>query len=80
MNVCRSEIPILISARTSGCKEKNEKTVVYSIIDSYHGLCLDKKDIIISEWEACKILLKYSTDDNSDSSAIEEMAQLQNMS
>jgi len=33
--------------------ETNRKKVTYSIVDSYHSLCLDKKDIIYAEIEAC---------------------------
>ena len=37
--------------------------VTYSIIDSYHSLCLDKKDIISAEIEACQRLSKYTVDE-----------------
>ena len=79
MNICRSEIPLSISARTCGCKEKDGKMIAYSLIDSYHGLCLDKKDIITSELEACKMLLMQSTDDTDRSTIEKEMAQLRIM-
>jgi hypothetical protein len=36
--------------------------VTYAFFDSYHSLCLDKKDIIYSEIEACQRLLKYTKD------------------
>lgn len=79
MNICESEVPMSISTRTCNCKEKNGKSVAYTLIDSYHGLCLDKKDIIISELEACITLLKYSTDE-ADRSIIErEIVQLKIM-
>jgi hypothetical protein len=79
MNICESEVPMSISARTCNCKEKNGKSVAYTLIDPYHGLCLDKKDIIISELEACITLLKYSTDE-ADRSIIErEIVQLKIM-
>ena len=70
MNICDSEVSMPISARTCSCKEKNGKRVAYTLIESYHGLCLDKKDIIISELEACITLLKYSIDE-ADRSTIE---------
>jgi hypothetical protein len=79
MNVCVSEAPMSISARTCGCKEKNGKRVAYTLIDSYHGLCLDKRDIIMSELEACVTLLKYSTDDADRSTIEKEIAQLRIM-
>ena len=34
-----------IEAKTSGCREKGIK-ITYSLVDTYHSLCLDKKDII----------------------------------
>ena len=50
--------------------------VTYSFIDSYHRLCLDKKDIISAEIEACNGLSKY-TRDELDKKVIErEIAEL----
>jgi len=79
MNICRSEVSISISARTCSCKEKNGKRVAYTLIDSYHGLCLDKKDIIMSELEACLTLLEYSIDYADRSTIEKEIAQLRIM-
>ncbi|HEY7081100.1 MAG TPA: hypothetical protein VH500_15490 [Nitrososphaeraceae archaeon] len=69
MNIAESEQPIKIIAKTCGCKGKGTK-ITYSFIDTYHSLCIDKKDIISSELEACEILLKRTTDE-SDRRAIE---------
>ena len=79
MNIYGSEVPISVSARTCSCRERNGKTVAYTLIDSYHGLCLDKKDIIISELEACMVLLKYSTDETDRLTIEREIIQLRNM-
>ena len=38
--------------------DKGTKKITYSFIDAYHSLCIDKKDIISSELEACESLLK----------------------
>jgi hypothetical protein len=38
---------------------ENQK-VTYSFVDYSHGLCLEKKDIISAELEACQKLLKYA--------------------
>jgi len=57
MNIVDTEAPII--AKTCGCREKNRK-VTYAFVDSSHGLCLDKKDIISAELEACQKLLKYA--------------------
>ena len=70
MNIANIEEPVSIVAKTCGCKEKNRK-VTYSFIDSSHSICIDKKDLIASEIEACERLLKY-TADKSDREAIEK--------
>jgi hypothetical protein len=69
MNITDTEYPVTILAKTCGCREKNVK-VTYLFIDSYHNLCLDKKDIITAEIEACNRLSKY-TRDEIDRKAIE---------
>ena len=75
MNISSSEAPNEIIAKTCGCKE-NDRKVTYSFVDTYHNLCKDKKDIIISEIQACERLRNY-TRDEPDMKAIEtEIAQL----
>jgi hypothetical protein len=54
MNISESEVPIKIVAKTCGCRDKNKRKVTYQFIDSYHSLCLDKKDVIYAELEACE--------------------------
>ena len=61
-------------AKTCGNREK--RRVTYSLSDSYHSLCVDKKDIICAELKACEKLLKF-TSDPEDRKAIEsEIADL----
>lgn len=62
MNIINSEEPYDIVAKTCGCKDQNRK-VTYSFVDTYHGLSKDKKDIIISEIEACERLRNYARDE-----------------
>jgi hypothetical protein len=62
MNIAYSEVPFMVEAKTCGCKEKNMQKVTYSFTDGYHSLCIDKKDIISAELEACERLLKYTAD------------------
>ena len=53
--------------------DKNRK-VTYSLIDSYHSLCHDKKDLILGQIEACQRLAKYTAKygrDEVDRQAIE---------
>ena len=58
MNITESEQPVKIIAKTCGCKDKGTK-ITYSFIDAYHSLCIDKKDIISSELEACESIDEY---------------------
>ena len=37
--------------------------VTYSLTDAYHSLCLDKKDILLAELEACKRLSRNAIDE-----------------
>jgi hypothetical protein len=62
MNIGESEQQANIIAKTCGSKERGTKKITYSFIDAYHSLCIDKKDIISSELEACESLLKRTAD------------------
>jgi hypothetical protein len=45
-------------------------------MDAFHSLCLDKKDILLAEIEACETLLRCS-DEELDRKAVEkEIAEL----
>lgn len=75
MNIINSEEPYEVVAKTCGCKDQNRK-VTYSFVDTYHSLSKDKKDIIMSEIEACERLRNY-TKDEVDKDVIEiEIAEL----
>lgn len=77
MNIADTEVPLAVAAKTCSCKEKNTRKVTYIFIHAYHGLCLDKKDIILAELESCERLLKYTTTEEIDKKAIEsEIAEL----
>ena len=70
------EIPFAIAAKTCACKENNRRKVTYTFLDAYHSLCVDKKEILMAQLEACGNLLKHS-DDKIDTKAIEtEVAEL----
>jgi hypothetical protein len=75
MNISDSESPVTIMAKTCGCKEKNMK-VTYSFIDSYHSLCLDKKDMISAEIDACQKPTKYTVDEKDKLVIEKELAEL----
>jgi hypothetical protein len=74
MNVTDTESPTIL-AKTCGCKEKYLK-VTYFFIDSCHSLCLDKKDLIYAEIEACNRLSRYSRDEMDKKIIEKEIAEL----
>ena len=46
------------------------------VLDLYHILCRDKKDIILSEIQACEILLMYPRDENDTITVEKEIVEL----
>jgi hypothetical protein len=75
MNVTTCEESYEFIAKTCGCEERNRK-VTYSFIDVYHGLCMDKKDIVLSEIQASERLMN-DTRDEIDKNVIDtEIAEL----
>ena len=74
MNVTDTESPTIL-AKTCGCKEKYLK-VTYFFIDSCHSLCLDKKDLIYAEIEACNRLSRYTRDEIDKKIIKKEIAEL----
>jgi hypothetical protein len=75
LNIAYLESSSHIEAKTSGCREKGIK-IAYSLVDTYHSLCLDKKDIMLSQIHACERLLKYTIDEMDKSAVIKEIAEL----
>jgi hypothetical protein len=75
MNI-ESEAGSIIIARTCGCKDRGQR-VSYSFVDQVHALCLDRKDIIIAEIEACERLLKYAADESERKAIETEISELQ---
>jgi len=70
MNIAQRENESVVIAKTCGCENAGRK-VTYVFVDQTHALCLDKKDIIEAEIEACERLSKYAIDE-SDKKAIEK--------
>jgi hypothetical protein len=75
LNIANMESSSCIEAKTCGCREKSVK-IAYSFVDTYHSLCLDKRDIIFDQIQACERLLKYTTDETDKSAVIKEIAEL----
>ena len=62
MNITETETAKKATAKVCGCKENSVRKVIYSFLDSYHSMCIDKRDAILAELEACEQLLKYDLD------------------
>ncbi len=62
MNIATQESPFTMVAKTCGCRDK--RAVTYSFVDVYHNLCLDKREIILAQVEACERLLRTGTDED----------------
>jgi hypothetical protein len=78
MNISSVETTLQVEAKTCGYKEKG-RTVSYSFIDSYHSLCIDKRDIIWNQIGACEKLLKYSNNDGDKRTIEHEIGELKTM-
>jgi hypothetical protein len=76
MNISETEAPVRLVAKTCGSREKNKNKVTYEFIDSYHSLCLDKKDIIYAELEASDRLLDCVSDEQDKRIVESEIAEL----
>lgn len=63
MNVIESEIQsMVVEAKICGCNTK-EKSISYNFAEAAHILCLEKRDIILAQIQACERLLKNTKDD-----------------
>jgi hypothetical protein len=76
MNISLTEVPLSIIAKTCRCKDRKNKKVIYALADAYHSLCLDKKDILLAELEACERLLKNTMDESDRASIETEVSEL----
>lgn len=70
MNIITEEYDSPVMAKTCGCKS-NKRKVTYSFLNESHSLCLDRKDLIMAQLEACNKLMKYATDEG-DRKAVEK--------
>jgi hypothetical protein len=70
MNITTEEYDSPVMAKTCGCKS-NKRKVTYSFLSDSHSLCLDRKDLMTAQLEACIKLIKYATDED-DKNAVEK--------
>lgn len=62
MNVIENETPYLVEAKTCRCKD-GEKGILYHFIESAHGLCIEKGELLTAQIQASERLLKYANDE-----------------
>ncbi len=74
MNIAESENPFVIEAKTCGCKDK--RSITYAFIESSHSLCIDRRDIILAQIQACERLSKYVKDKTELAAVEKEIASL----
>ncbi len=74
MNIAERENPFVIEAKTCGCKDK--RNIAYSFIESFHSLCIDRREIILAQIQACERLLKYVKDETELAAVEKEIASL----
>jgi hypothetical protein len=53
-----------------------EEKISYAFSQGCHYLCLDKKDIVSAQLEACERLLKYACDQNDRGALDQEIKEL----
>lgn len=76
MNIVQNENESsVIIAKTCSSKNAGRK-VTYTWVDQTHALCLDKKDIIQAEVEACEKLSKYIRDESDRKTIERELSEL----
>jgi len=75
MNISSQESN-LVTAKTCGCKEKEGQKVTYSFSESFHSLCLDKKDVLQAEIQACERFLRYVKNESERAVVEKEVAEL----
>jgi hypothetical protein len=75
MNVAGSEVDAVMIAKTCGCTERGQR-VSYAYAHAYHSLCLDKKDILTAEIQACERLLKFTANESERFAVEKEIVEL----
>jgi hypothetical protein len=62
MNIVEMELvsALVIEAKIIG--QKKGRNVIYSVENSYHSTCIDKRGIVLGQVDACERVLKYTSD------------------
>ena len=64
-----------MEAKTCGCNERG-KSVSYHFIESTHGLCLNKVELMSAQIQACERLLNSATNMQEDLLLKDEITRL----
>ncbi|MGN6615043.1 MAG: hypothetical protein ACTHKC_08375 [Candidatus Nitrosocosmicus sp.] len=75
MNIAQIETPFEIEAKACGCKS-NKRVISYQFIESSHRLCIDKREILLAQIQACERLLKHTKDDDDSLLVKREISEL----
>jgi hypothetical protein len=75
MNIITEEYDSPVMAKMCGCKS-NKRKVTYSLLNESHSLCLDRKDLLIAQLEACNKLIKYAGGEDDKNAVEKEISEL----
>ena len=56
----------MVEAKLCGSNTKEKRSISYNFADSIHSLCLEEREIIQAQIQACEKLLKNTKDDVED--------------
>jgi hypothetical protein len=78
MNIVSVDVSLFVAAKMCDCNQAHGRgrKVTYEFIDDYYSTCIDKRDVIIAQLQACEKLLNYSKDENDKSVIRTEMEEL----
>jgi hypothetical protein len=57
-----TDLETLIQIDAKICGSEKSRKIAYSVMDFHHSICINKKDIILAQIQACELLCKYTTD------------------
>ncbi len=75
MNMDYPEHDEAVVAKTC-VRKKGSRKVAYLFKEESHSLCIDKKDLLSAQLEACEKLLKYATEPGDKESVAKEIVEL----
>lgn len=74
LNIGKVENSFELEAKTCGCNDN--RTVAYSIAESFHSLCVGKRSILLGQIAVCERSLDYAQSMQDRIALLEEIAHL----